>query len=128
MVSDGEGVHVGGEEAVGARDVPNLHSPLGKTPPSSSFPFLELGDGVARACQAKTKTKGEHVTLPIPMRVSRLTDQAPPSHVLLTKGAQGFRVYLVHDRRLVVSVQGAVEGVNRDHGVVGHHSTSRKSS
>ena len=96
LVSDGKGVHVGGKEVVGARDVPNLHSPLGKTP--SSFPFLELGDGVTWTSHTEAKTKCEHVALAIPMWVSCLTNQPPPSHVLLAQGGQALGVYLVHER------------------------------
>ena len=96
MISDGKGVHVGGGKAVGARDVPNLHSSLGKTPPA--LPFLEFGDGVLGASHAEAETKGEHVTLPIPMGVRCLTHQPHSPHVHLAQGGQALGVYLVHER------------------------------
>ena len=127
MISDGKGVHVGGEEAVAAGDVSNLHPPLGKTPPPITFPFLEFGDGVAWSSQAEPKTKCEHVALPIPMWVCSLTDQPFPSHVLLAQGRQVLGVDLVHEWRLVVSVQSTVKGINSDHRVVRHDLASGKS-
>ena len=96
MISDGKGVHVGGGKAVGARDVPNLHSSLRKTPPA--LPFLEFGDGVPGASHAEAETKGEHVTLPIPMGVRCLTHQPHSPHVHLAQGGQALGVYLVHER------------------------------
>ena len=97
MISDGEGVHVGRGKAVGARDIPNGHPSLGQTPPPA-LPFLEFRDGVLGTGDAETETKGEHVTLPIPMWVSRLTDQPPPPHVLPAQGGQAVGVDLVHER------------------------------
>ena len=89
--------------------------------------ILELGDGVPWSGDTETKTQGEHVALPVPVWVSCLAEKPSPPHVLPADGGQASGVDLVHERRLVVRVQGAIKGVHGDHRVVRHYSASGKS-
>ena len=78
---------------------------------------MELRDFILRAEKSESQAQSDHVPLAVVVRVGGVTEEVQPSKVLRPDRVE-VRVQPVQVRRLVEGVQGPVEGVHSDHGVV----------